>query len=160
MPISTVARKDFDGSCVSVTIGLSEMPVIKSTYGDNVKAEWVRELGSMIPTADTPGIYETTEGTITMRSAVARESLFPYLPQFGAAAADTVATIVYTHPDIGTDSDQLVGFRVMGAKTSLEAAAKGLEVELTIRYRKVLWTDKAVCFGNENGGFASGELAL
>lgn len=158
--IRRVSGLEFDGSCINITIGLTQIPFIGFTYGDNVKPEWVRELGSQVPTADTPGVYETTEGKLKMRSSVARALLFPFLPQFGAANAFTQMVVNYLHPDIGFDSDQLVDARILGAAASLEASAKAAEIELPARYRLVKWTSKRVCFGSEFGGFALGTMLL
>jgi len=158
--IRRVRGLEFDGSCINITLGLTQIPHISFSYSDNVSSEWVREMGSQIPVADTPGIYETEDGSLKMRSSVARELLFPRLPQFGAANAIMQAVSNFVHPDIGFDSDLLEDFRIMGSKSSLENSAKGIEAEFAVRYRLIKWTNQRICFGSQTGGSAVGVLRL
>lgn len=151
---------NFDGSCVHMTIGKAEIPLISSSHGDNVKAEWVYRMGLQVPEADTPGQYEPEEGTIKMSGVNARTLLYPLLPQFGAANVRRIAVVSFSHPEIGTDSDLLRDFRIMGSKMSLEASAKGTEVEFKVRYRYVAWTERRIIFGNPAGTGVRGAVRL
>lgn len=160
MPIQRRSGLNFDGSCNHLSIGKAEIPFISFSYGDNLKAEWVYRAGQQVPEDDTPGQYEPEEGSLKMSARNARSLLFPLLPQFGAGNVRRVAIVSFLHPEIGTDSDALIGFRLMGTKTSLEASAKGIEVELKVRYRMVAWTEKRICFGNPNLTGVSGTVRI
>ncbi len=160
MPIVNRAGLSLDGTCVHVTIGKVEIPYISFGYGDNLKSEWVYRAGMQVPEDDTPGIYEPEEGSLKMSSRNARSKLFPLLPQFGAGNVRRSAIVSFAHPEIGTDSDALIGFRIMGTKASIEASAKGLECEFKVRYRLIQWTEKRICFGNPAGTGARGSIRL
>jgi hypothetical protein len=159
MPIKRVGL-NFDGSTVHVTVGKIEIPVISATYGDNLKSEWVYRLGTQIAEDDTPGQYETEEGTLKMSDKNYRLDLMPALAKYGAGNTRVKAVITRTHPEMGTDSDALLGFRVMGAKSSPEAGAKGLEIEIKTRYRVVQWTNARKVFGNPTGTGAVGRVRI
>jgi len=158
--IRRVTGTEFDGSCINYTIGKTVIPFMSTSYGDNVSIEWVYEMGTQVPVAQTPGLYKPDEGKFKLRSSVARALLFPLLPQFGAANAKTQAVCNFVHPDVGSDSDLLVDFRILGSAASLEASAKGTEVEFKCSYRLVMWTSKRICFGQTKGGGATGVLRL
>lgn len=160
MPIKTVGGTEFDGSCSFLTIGKTPIPIISASYGDNVETEWVYQTGSQMPEAETPGQYKPADGKIKVRSSVFRSLIMPNLPQWGAANAHTIAVVSYVHAEIGTDSDALHWFRILGGSASVEASAKALEIELTVKYRWVAWTSKRRVFGNNNGGSARGRLSL
>lgn len=160
MPIVNRVGLNFDGSCSHLTIGKAEIPFISFSYGDSLKAEWVYRSGTQTPEDDTPGQYEPEEGALKLSSRHARDSLFPLLPQYGAGNVRRVAVVTFAHPEIGTDSDALIGFRIMGNKASIEASAKGLECELKVRYRLVHWTEKRICFGNSAGTGARGTIRI
>jgi hypothetical protein len=149
-----------DGSCAFFTIGKTPIHFLSFSYGDNVKAEWVKQAGTMIPVADTPGEYETEEGALKVTRVVWSAEIAPLLPKWGAANARRVAIVNFVHPEIGQDSDALTGFRILGAKQSIEAGSKGLEVELKVRYRIVQWTEKRICFGNPRGGGIEGTARI
>lgn len=151
---------NFDGSCAHLTIGKTEIPFISFSYGDNLKAEWVYRAGSQIPDADTPGQYETEEGSLKLSSVRARADLFPFLPQFGGGVQLLSAVVTYAQSSIGRDSDLLQGFRIMGNKASIEAGSKGLECELKVRYRIVRWTEKRICWAAQTGANPSGRIRL
>ena len=158
--IRRVTAVECDGSCFTLTIGLTEIPYLSMSYSDNVAPEWVYETGSQVPTADTPGQYKPGDGKLKLRNSVARAIILPNLPQFGAANAKTQAVCNFLHPDVGADSDLLEDFRILGGAASFEASAKAAEIELSIRYRLVRWTDRRICFGNPRGGGAIGTLRL
>jgi hypothetical protein len=160
MAINRVTGTEFDGSCINITIAKTQIPFISISYGDNVSPEWIYQMGNQIAVAQSPGQYKPDEGKLKMRSSVARVMLFPNLPQFGAANARTQAVVNYIHPDVGSDSDLLVDFRVLGSSASLEASAKGTECELKCSYRLIKWTSKRICFGATVGGGATGTLRL
>lgn len=158
--IRRVTGVEFDGSCINVTIGKTQIPFLSISYSDNLEPEWVYQMGSQIPTAQTPGLYKPGDGKLKVRTSVARVTLFPALPTAGAGNAVTQAVCNYVHPDVGSDSDLLVDFRLLGGAAALEATAKGAEIELTFKYRLVKWTNKRICFGQTNGGGATGTLKL
>lgn len=158
--IRRVTGTEWDGSCINITIGKTQIPFISFSYGDNLSPEWVYQMGSQVPVADTPGQYKTEDGKLKIRSSAARVLLFPALPQMGAGNAVTQAVCNYVHPDSGSDSDLLVDFRILGGAASLEASGKATEIELKCRYRLVKWTGKRICFGQTNGGGRTGTLRL
>jgi hypothetical protein len=158
--IRNVTGIEWDGSCINITIGKTQIPFISFSYGDNIAPEWVYQMGSQVPVAQTPGQYKTTEGKLKLRSTVARVSLFPNLPTGGAGNALTQAVCNYVHPGVGADSDLLVDFRVLGGAAALEASGKGTEIELACSYRLIKWTDKRICFGQVAGGGTTGTLRL
>ena len=159
MAIRTVSGTEFDGSCVTLTIAKTPFRVISLSYGDNVETEYVYEIGSQMPEAQTPGQYKPADGKIKMRGSVAREIL-THFPQIGAANARTIGVVSYTHPEVGSDSDALHGLRILGLSASVEASAKAMELEFTIKYRWVAWTSKRIVFGNNRGGGVRGRLNL
>jgi hypothetical protein len=160
MPIVTRSGIATDGSCSHITIGKLEIPYISFTYGDNVKIEWVYRAGSQVAEASTPGQYETTEGTLKLNADKARAILLPRLPQFGFANLRRTVICSYAHPDIGTDSDALIDFRILGIKTGSEAGSKANEMEFTCAYRMVQWTEQRKCPGNPGGTGARGAARL
>lgn len=158
--IRRVTGNEFDGSCINVTIGKSQIPFISFSYGDNVSIEWVYQMGVQVPVARTPGQYKTTEGKLKVRRSVADVMIFPYLPTAGAANATTQAVVNYVHPDIGSTSDLLVDFAITGSSASLEASAKGTELEIPCIYRLVKWTGRRICYGATVGAGRTGTLRL
>lgn len=151
---------NLDGSCSHITIGRSEIPFISLNYGDSIDAEWVYRSGSQVAEADTPGQYKTEDGSIKLSGVNARTLLLPALAKFGAGNTRFSSIVTFTHPEIGTDSDALIGLRIMGDKQTVEASAAGLVCEFKIRYRKILWTAARICFGNEGGTGARGSARL
>jgi len=149
-----------DGSCNHLTVGKIEIPYISMSYGDNLKAEWVWESGKQTPVDDTPGQYEPEEGSLKVSARIARVLIFPLLPQFGAGNVRKEAIVNFVHPEIGSDSDALHEFRIMGAKASTEAGGKPNEIEFKIRYKLVLWTEKRICIGNPFGTGVSGSVRI
>lgn len=158
--IRRVTGLEFDGSCTHITIGKTECPYLSAGYGDNLESEWIYEMGSQVAVAQTPGLYKTEEGTLKMRSSVARVLLFPNLPALGAGNAITQCVVNYVHPDIGADSDLLVDFRLKGAKAAIEASAKANEIEIKFTCRLIKWTSRRVCYGSTTGGGATGTMKL
>lgn len=159
MPVQRVGL-NFDGSTVHMTVGKIEIPLISASYGDAVKSEWTYRTGIQVPEDDTPGQYEPEEGSMKISDVNARVILFPALAKFGAANTRRVAVVTRTHPEIGTDSDMLVGFRIMGTKASIEASAKGQEMEFKVRYRIVAWSERRMMFGNPSGTGAVGTVRI
>lgn len=159
MPIRNVGL-NFDGSTVHVTVGKIEIPVISASYGDNMEAEWVYRLGTQTPEDDTPGQYKPEDGTIKMSDKNLRVHLLPALAKYGAGNTRVKAVITRSHPEMGSDSDALLGFRFMGIKSSIEAGAKGIEAEIKVRYRLVQWGDARKMFGNPKGTGAVGRVRL
>lgn len=155
MPIKRVGL-NFDGSCVHITSGKFELPLISASYGDGLKAEWVYRLGSQVAEADTPGQYETEEGSLKLSTVNARAILIPNLAKFGGGNTRRNVIVTYDHPEIGSDSDQLIGFRFVGFKTSPEAASKGVEVEVKFRCRLIKWGNARMAIGNVGGTGAVG----
>jgi hypothetical protein len=151
---------NFDGSTVHITIGRIEIPVISAGYGDNLKSEWVYRTGTQVPEADTPGQYEPEEGSLKLSDVNARTLLLPALAKYGAGNTRVVCVVTRSHPEMGTDSDALLGFRVMGLKASIEASAKGQELEFKTRYRLVQWTERRIMFGNPGGTGAVGSVRI
>lgn len=159
MPVRRIGLS-FDGSCGHVTIGKTEIPFISESHGDNLKAEWVWRLGTQTPEADTPGQYEPEEGSLKMSSVNFRSLLVPALARIGAGNTRRIAIVTLTHPEIGTDSDALEGFRVMGLKQAIEASSKSIEIEVKTRYRLVRWGEKRMCLGNPTGTGAVGTVRI
>ena len=150
----------FDGGTVKISIGRAvDVPCISEKHGDSVKAEWVYRLGMQIPEDDTPGIYEPSEGELKMTSKNFR-LLMARCPKLGIANVKRIAVVTMSHPDIGHDSDALVGFRLMGAEQALEASAKAIEVTVKCRYRLVQWTSARKMFGNPRGAGTVGTIRI
>lgn len=160
MPLVTRSGLNPDGTCSHVTIGKIEIPYISISYGDNTKSEWVYKAGQQEPEADTPGQYEPADGTLKVSRLNADLFVFPNLPKFGAANVRRLAIVSYDHPEIGSNSDALIAFRIMGAKSGSEAGSKSLEVEFTVRYRAVAWTEKRIRLGHPTGTGAEGTIRL
>lgn len=158
--LRNIAGRELDGSCYNLTIGKTIIPFTSFSYSDNVETEWVYSSGSQLPDAQTPGQYKPGDGKLKVRGVTARALIIPNLPQFGAANARTVAVCNYVHPDLGSDSDALIDFRILGASMSAEATSKAQEIEFTCKYRLIQWTSKRIVFGNERGGGPRGAFRL
>ncbi len=158
--IRRVTGNEFDGSCINITLGKTQIPFLNFSYGDNVAKEWIYQSGSQVPVAQTPGQYKTTEGKLKLRRTVASVLLVPALPSGGASNGLIQCVVNYVHPDIGSDSDLLVDFSVCGGSAALEASGKGTEIEIPCSYRLIKWTNARKCFGQTVGGGRTGTLRL
>lgn len=102
---------EFDGSCVTVYIGVHPLSVLSVSYSD-------------------------TGGTMTLRSTVARRLL--------SGTVDTVATITYDHPNIGSDSDMLRGFKIVGVTQEIARGVSTTETKFFSERMELSWRIDAV----------------
>jgi hypothetical protein len=140
MRIRRTIGTELDGTTVTVTFGRTQVDVLKSSYGDKISPEAVRQMGSQAIDALTPGIYDTDEGKFSMSASVARGEFIPLLDQFGWGNRLIPLVFSYTHGEIGSDSDYVL-CRITAISNPAEAASKALEVEFTIKPVQILWTD-------------------
>ena len=142
--LTRVNRIELDGTVVTTTIGIKEIPAVKVSYGDSLKTEVVRKMGSQTQNARTAGTYETDQVELVFSASDFRALLMPLFPTQGAGNVLFEITVGYTHPDIGSDSDLLKSARCVNIAAAAEAAAKGLEASTKWDILQVLWTDRRV----------------
>jgi hypothetical protein len=131
---------EFDGTSVKAIIGRTEIPLLASSYGDNLQPEKVRQMGSQLIDAVTLGTYETDEGKVKMRSSVFRGIFLPLADRYGFGNRVLPVVFSFEHPDIGSDSDELL-CRFTKIAAAQEASNKGLEVELGLTVTQIWWGD-------------------
>lgn len=139
-----VVGAEFDGTVLHYVFGRTMIPLLSASYGDSLAPEKISDMGSQTIDAMTLGKYDTTEGTIKMRSSVYRSDLLGNLPQNGFGNLGLPIVILMDHPDLGSDSDLLQGARLIAPSAPHENSSKPEEVELKIVYRQVYWTDRRV----------------
>jgi hypothetical protein len=150
---------EFDGSSVKCIIGRTEIPLLGSSYGDNLQPEKVRQMGGQLIDAVTIGTYETDEGKIKMRSSVFRGIFMPLVDLYGFGNRVLPVVFSFEHPDIGSDSDALT-CRFTKIAAAQEASNKGHEVELGLTVTQIWWTDRRVTINTFDPSIPLGTPAL
>lgn len=117
--LKRVTGTEFDGSCVTMTIGTMVVPVISAAYGDG------------------------QEVVLVLRATAAR--LLFLSKKYNAPAVFT-----YQHPEVGSDSDMLLGFKVYSAQTAFSTTPDTLSVTVRATCERVLWTSKRICLSRPN----------
>lgn len=132
---------ELDGTTVTMTIGKYQFDVLKASYGDMLRPEKLRQMGSQEIDGITPGDYDTEEGKFSMSASVWRGEFAPLLEANGWGATPHGVVFSFTHPTIGSDSDLLDDCRIISANSAPEFGSKPLEHEFKLIYRQVFWTD-------------------
>jgi hypothetical protein len=74
---------ELDGTSITMTIGRYQFDILKSSYGDSLNVEKLRQMGHQTIDAITPGIYETEDGKISLSESVFRGELMPLVQRYG-----------------------------------------------------------------------------
>lgn len=141
MTMRHVDRIALDGTTVSLTFGRQEIKALKASYGDKIETAVLTEMGSQQIDYRTMGSYSTEEGKLTFEATTFRAIFAPLLQVDGFGNAPIPIVIGFTHPTLGDDSDLLMGARFVGLTQALENSNKALEVEVSIVYNQIFWTD-------------------
>lgn len=134
---------ELDGTTVNMIIGRTQFDCLKSSYGDNLQPEKLRQMGKQTIDAITPGTYETEDGKFSVSESVWRAELAPLLDVHGFGNRIIPVIFTYTHPELGDDSDYLEA-RIVGLNGSNEASSKPLEREFKLIIRQIFWTDRRI----------------
>ena len=133
-----------DGTTIQVTFGRQEIKCLKATYGDKIETATLTEMGSQKIDYRTRGTYSTVEGKFSFESTTFRAIFAPLLQKDGFGNEKLPIIVGFWHPDLGDDSDLLDKARFVGLDQALENSNKALEVEVTIVYDQVYWTDNRI----------------
>jgi hypothetical protein len=140
MRFQRVRGLELDGTAITMTIGRYQFDVLKSSYGDSLNVEKLRQMGHQAIDAITPGIYETDDGKISMSESVFRGEFMPLVEQYGFGNTIHPITFSFTNPYTGSDSDLLLA-RIVGITGSNENTAKPSEKEFKLVVQQIYWTD-------------------
>lgn len=141
MTIRRVGDIEFDGSCVTVTIGRAIVEVMKISYADSITTSTVTSMGSQEQDARTDGSYKTEQVSITIRGSLWRRDVLPTLPPNGFGNSRRSIVVGYKHPELGTDSDELAAARFVNLGAAMEAGEKAAEIELKCDIKQIFWGD-------------------
>ncbi len=126
----------YSGSNIRIILGTTEIGIIKISFGDKVKPEVGKRLGSMQNDFETDGEYEVDDGSMTLETAEAYRML-ALLPTNGASLVRFPVSGSYDHPTLGHRTFKLDRARVVGLKESLEAGGKATEIDVSIHYMQI-----------------------
>src|SRR6478609_2783788 len=133
----------YSGSNVRILIGTTEIGIIKVSFGDKLKPEKGKRLGSQQNDFRTDGEYETEDGSMTLETAEAQRML-DLMPSNGFGNTRFPISGSYDHSTLGHRTFKLDDTRVSGLKESLEAGGKATEVEVSIDYMQVYRNGKTI----------------
>lgn len=133
--------KAYSGSNIRIIIGTTEIGIVKLSFGDKVKPEVGRRIGSMQQDVRTDGEYETDEGSMTLEVAEYYR-LLSLLPDNGYTLIEFPITGSYDHPTLGHKTFKLDRARITSDKESIEGTAKVSEVDVGIHYMQVFRNGK------------------
>lgn len=139
----------YDGSCVSIGLGLSPVPnaIMKLAYGHSLEGvDYTRALGQQKPVAMTPGVYTPGDITMTVHKAYS-QALRGLISPVGAVLKKGVSfslTAQYKVSfsggspvgaliSLSTQTDTLEGCRVINIVTSNETGGAALMEEWTLK---------------------------
>lgn len=139
MTIRRVDRIGLDGTTLSVTLGRIQVAALKASYGDKLETATLSEMGSQAIDVRTPGNYSTDEVAISFEAVTFRSEVLPRLQTTGFGNEKLPIVFGFTHPDLGDDSDLLIGCRVTNLAQAIENSNKALEVELKLTTDQIFW---------------------
>lgn len=151
---------ELDGSNVEITFAKTIIAALAINYGDNLQIEEIREIGKQTIEATTDGAYQVEDGSVKLRASEFRGHLMPLLPNDGMGLVRVAAVVSFYHEQLGGDSDQLLDLRFIGIKQAIEASAKGLDVELKLKYRQILWTQQRISINKRKATVPLGAVRL
>lgn len=154
--ITRVSDTEHDGSSLFMTIGKTNVRLIKASYGDKVEKGDVQEMGTQAISAVTPGTYKPENMKVTMRNSVWRAVFMPRLPIQGASNTPLSIVISYINPDVGSDSDRAAPAFYVGSSISPDNTNKGVDVDVEFKVQQYYWTDKRTTKNSVVGAFAIG----
>lgn len=158
--ITRTSGTEGDGSCVFFTVGTTVIRTLKISYDDMVEKSPVQEMGTQAITAVTPGTYKPSLAKVTLRNSVWRAEFLPKLPFMGSANSPIVATVQFTIPDTGSDSDLWSPCYYVGSSISADASNKANEVDLTFFVLQYYWTEARLMKNSVAGALALGQNRL
>jgi hypothetical protein len=150
MTMKSVNRIAIDGTTVTATLGRLQLPLTKASYSDALETEELRRMGEQIIAAVTPGAYKPGEISLEMSSADFRSLLVPAMQTDGFGLEQIALVITETHPDLGTDSDLIDGFRFTNLSSAHEASATVEKVEIKGKCVQVYWGDERKTINKRN----------
>jgi hypothetical protein len=150
---------ELDGTSITMTIGRYQFDILKSSYGDSLNVEKLRQMGHQTIDAITPGIYETEDGKISLSESVFRGELMPLVQRYGWGNDPHAIIFSYTNPFTGSDSDQLLA-RIIGTTATGENTAKPLEKELKLVVSQIFWTDNRKTINRMGDVYTSPGLSM
>lgn len=131
---------ELDGTCITMTLGRTQVDITKCAYGDSLTPEELRVMGKQTIEALTRGGYATDGGAFTLPGSVWRAELGPKLDAEGFGNREYPIIFSYTHPELGSDSD-LVMARIIKLGASGEQGGKAQENEFGLKIRQIFWTE-------------------
>lgn len=138
MSLRRVNRLAFDGTNVSIIVGVNIIRCTKMSYGDSLTIAKGSALGSQEQDYQTSGSYKTDDCSFTVEAIDYRE-LADKLPANGYGNQGYNAIILYEHPAMGSVSDLLTGFRFLSNAVSAEAGEKMIEQEIKASCMQIFW---------------------
>jgi hypothetical protein len=133
----------YSGSNIRLILGTTEIGIIKVAFGDKVKPETGKRLGSMQLDFRTDGEYEVDDGSMTLETAEAYRML-ALMPDNGTSLVVFPVSGSYDHPTLGHQTFKLDRTRLVGLKESLEAGGKATEIDVSIHYMQVFRNGKTL----------------
>lgn len=140
MRFQRVNGLELDGTAITMTIGRWQFDILKSSYGDKLNIEKLRQMGQQSISALTPGIYDTDDAKISMSESVFRGEFMPLVERYGFGNTPHPVIFSYTNPFTGSDSDMLLA-RIVGITGSNENTSKPSEKEVALVVQQIFWTD-------------------
>jgi hypothetical protein len=131
----------YSGSNIRIILGITEIGITKISFGDKVKPEVGRRIGSMQQDVRTDGEYETDEGSMTLEVAEYYR-LLSLLPDNGYTLVEFPVSGSYDHPTLGHLTFRLDRTRIVSDKESIESTAKISEIDVGIHYMQVFRNGK------------------
>ena len=138
--IQRIRGYELDGTTITMTVGRTQVDVLKCSYGDKLSPEKLRQMGRQDIDSITRGTYDTDDGKFSIAGSVFRGGLASLLDTEGFGNRVVPIIFSYTHPELGSDSD-LLEARIISLNGSGENSAKALEHEFGLIVRQVWWTD-------------------
>jgi len=132
-----------DGSTVSIMLGKIEVPMISATYGDKLEVGELSYMGGQQIDELTQGKYSTSEITFEVSEVILRTVIIPNMPNRGMGVVRIPSVVIKkSHPDLGSDSDQLAGCRLIDWAAAINNSQEAFKTSLKAKCRQVFWTDQ------------------
>ncbi len=138
MSLRRVNRIALDGTNVTLTVGTHVLRCSKQGYGDSLTTSKGSNLGSQMQDFQTSGSYKTDDPSFTLYACEYRE-LMDGFPSNGFGNIYVPVTVTYSHPELGSDSDLLDGFRFLTNAVSAESGEKMIEHEVKGSVMQIYW---------------------
>ncbi|MEQ9324836.1 MAG: hypothetical protein RIF41_37060 [Polyangiaceae bacterium] len=138
--IKRVEGLGLDGSTVNIMLGKIEVPMISASYGDKLDVGELGYMGGQQIDELTQGKYSTDEITFEVSDVIYRSLILPNMPSRGMGVIRIPSIIINKeHPDLGSDSDQLSGCRLIGWPMQINNTQEAFKLSLKAKCRQVLW---------------------